>query len=195
MKHVLPFALILGIWSLAASLQADNKETAGHPDPKAAAAAGGVPKAEDFLKVDPAQPKTAFLTVISAFNDANYGMNFNGFAKGRAKYVVPQGWTVKVHFENKSPVPHSLVLVEKATVRRLQMGDPVCQGASTPNPVKGTTGKPVDFEFTAPEAGDYALACGFPSHAANGHWLVFEVSATATAPSLQLGDAPAYTAK
>ncbi len=51
------------------------------------------------------------------------------------------------------------------------------------------------FTFTAGEAGDYAFACGFPSHAAGGHWVGLKVDTEAKAPTLQLGDAPAKDAK
>jgi hypothetical protein len=149
-----------------------------------------------FLSVDPKEPKTARLVVVSAYNSVNYGMNFNGFAKGGARYTIPQGWTVSVVFTNNSPVPHSAIVVEKPVVKKLQMGEPAFKGASTPYPVRGTTGKVgVPFQFTADEAGEFAIACGFPSHSANGHWIGFDVSATATAPSLQFGDKAPYVAR
>lgn len=154
------------------------------------------PKESMFLSVDPKEPKTARLVVVSAYNAANYGMNFNGFAKGGARYTIPQGWTVSLVFTNNSPVPHSAIVVDRPVVKRLQMGDPAFTGASTPNPVRGTTGKTgVPFRFVAGEAGEYAIACGFPSHSANGHWIGFDVSATAKAPSLQFGDKPPYVAR
>jgi len=154
------------------------------------------PKESMFLSVDPKEPKTARLIVVSAYNSVNYGMNFNGFAKGGARYTIPQGWTVSVVFTNNSPVPHSAIVVEKPVVKKLQMGEPAFKGASTPYPVRGTTGKVgVPFQFTADEAGEFAIACGFPSHSANGHWIGFDVSATATAPSLQFGDKAPYVAR
>ena len=154
------------------------------------------PKESMFLSVDPKEPKTARLVVVSAYNSVNYGMNFNGFAKGGARYTIPQGWTVSVVFTNNSPVPHSAIVVEKPVVKKLQMGEPAFKGASTPYPVRGTTGKVgVPFQFTADEAGEFAIACGFPSHSANGHWIAFDVSATATAPSLQFGDKAPYVAR
>jgi hypothetical protein len=153
------------------------------------------PKESMFLSVDPKSPKTARLVVVSAYNAVNYGMNFNGFAKGGARYTIPQGWTVSVVFTNNSPVPHSAIVVEKPVVKKLQMGEPAFKGASTPYPVRGTTGKVgVPFQFVADEAGEFAIACGFPSHSANGHWIAFDVSAAATAPSLQFGDKAPYVA-
>ncbi len=154
------------------------------------------PKPESFIALDPAAAKTVNLVLISAYNDVNYGMNFNGFCKGRAKYVIPQGWTVSVTFTNNSPVPHSAIVVERAMAKRVQLGDPAFEGASTPMPLRGTTGKKgVAFRFVAGEAGDYAIACGFPAHSANGHWIALEVSATAAVPSLQFADQAAYVAK
>ena len=154
------------------------------------------PQESMFLSVDPNTPKTARLVVISAYNPVNYGMNFNGFAKGGARYTIPQGWTVSVNFTNNSPVPHSAIVVEKPMVKKLQMGEPAFKGASTPYPVRGTTGKGgVAFQFVADEAGEFAIACGFPSHSANGHWIAFDVSTTAAAPSLQFGTKAPYVAR
>ena len=160
----------------------------------------GDPKADEpqesmFLSEDPNTPKTARLVVVSAYNPVNYGMNFNGFAKGGARYTIPQGWTVSVSFTNNSPVPHSAIVVDKPIVKKLQMGEPAFKGASTPYPVRGTTGKGgVAFQFVADEAGEFAIACGFPSHSANGHWIAFDISPTATAPSLQFGTKAPYVA-
>ena len=98
-------------------------------------------------------------------------------------------------FTNNSPVPHSAIVVDKPIVKKLQMGEPAFKGASTPYPVRGTTGKTgVPFQFVADEAGEFAIACGFPSHSANGHWIAFDVSPTATAPSLQFGTKAPYVA-
>ena len=37
------------------------------------------PKPEAFIALDPTAAKTVNLVLISAYNDVNYGMNFNGF--------------------------------------------------------------------------------------------------------------------
>jgi hypothetical protein len=169
---------------------ADHDAHTNHPAPPANEAP---PKAEDFLSLSPDGKKVS-IVLISAFNGANYGMNFNGFAKGQAKFVVPLGADIEVSFTNRSPVPHSVVVVERPQIKRLQMGDPAFEGGSSPNPTRGTTGsKGETFRFKASEVGDFAFACGFPSHAANGHWIALEVSDKAKLPSLQLGGNPAYT--
>ncbi len=195
------FRIIALVCALALNpmLQAADAPTAptghDHGTPSADSKAAE-PQESVFLSVDPKTPKTARLVVVSAYNPVNYGMNFNGFAKGGARYTIPQGWTVSVNFTNNSPVPHSAIVVEKPMVKKLQMGEPAFKGASTPYPVRGTTGKGgVAFQFVADEAGEFAMACGFPSHSANGHWIAFDVSTTATAPSLQFGTKAPYVAR
>ena len=195
------FRIIALVCALALNpmLQAADAPTAptghDHGTPSADSKAAE-PQESMFLSVDPKTPKTARLVVVSAYNPVNYGMNFNGFAKGGARYTIPQGWTVSVNFTNNSPVPHSAIVVEKPMVKKLQMGEPAFMGASTPYPVRGTTGKGgVAFQFVADEAGEFAMACGFPSHSANGHWIAFDVSTTATAPSLQFGTKAPYVAR
>jgi hypothetical protein len=96
---------------------------------------------------------------------------------------VPTGWTVEVVFINPSPVPHSLIVVERDMVKKLQMGDPVFAGASTPKPAQGMSSAKASFSFVASEPGDYALACGFPTHAINGHWIAFNVRDDVKAPT------------
>ncbi len=190
----------LAVWLAGAavgSLRAEDTNAvppghAGHGAVAGEIANPEPPKPQDFLFLG-SESKTARIVIIASFNAANYGMNFNGFSKGGAKYVVPVGWTVEVAFTNRSAVPHSAIVVERAVAKRVQMGDPAFEGASTPQPLRGTTGsKGETFRFKASEAGDYAIACGFPAHSANGHWVAFEVSETATAPSLQFGKNPAY---
>ena len=150
--------------------------------------------AADFLKLSD-KPKTAKIILVAVFNSANYGMNFNGFSHGKAIYTIPTGWTVEVTFINPSPIPHSAIVVEKDTTRKLQLGEPYFKGGGVTKPEVGIAFNKADFSFVADEAGEYALACGFPAHAINGHWLAFNVSDSATVPTLQLGaDAPAKEA-
>jgi Sulfocyanin (SoxE) domain len=149
----------------------------------------------DFLKLSD-KPKTAKITLVAVFNAANYGMNFNGFSHGKAIYTIPTGWTVEVTFINPSPIPHSALVVEKDTLKKLQLGAPYFDGGGVEKPEVGVAFKKVDFAFLADEPGEYALACGFPAHAISGHWLALNVSDEAKVPTLQLGaDAPAKEAK
>jgi phenylpyruvate tautomerase PptA (4-oxalocrotonate tautomerase family) len=172
---------------------------AGH-DPAAHAPSGlkkelieGITEA-DFLKLGEA-PKTVKITLVAAFTPANYGMNFNGYAKGTAIYTVPKGWTVEVNFINPSPVPHSVLVVERDMVKKIQVGNPAFAGASVPNPLQGMSLKKAAFSFVAAESGDYAFCCGFPAHAIGGHWVAFNVRDDLKVPTLKLGDAEAKEAK
>ena len=130
-----------------------------------------------FLKQD-AQKKEVQLYIIATFDKSNYGMNFNGISKSEGGYEIPLGWKVKVTFCNNSDVPHSLMVVEAdAAERKINLGDePYFEGATTPKPnTIGTTNKIEKFEFTPDEAGDFSLACGFPTHSANGHRMFLKV--------------------
>jgi hypothetical protein len=148
----------------------------------------------DFLKLSD-KPKTVKITLVATYSAANYGMNFNGYSHGKAIFTIPKDWTIEVTFINPSPIPHSAVVVEKDTTKKLQMGEPYFDGAGVPKPEVGLSLTKAEFSFVADETGEFALACGFPAHAINGHWLALNISDTAKAPTLQLGDKPAVEAK
>jgi hypothetical protein len=148
----------------------------------------------DFLKLGD-KPKTAKITLVAVWSDANYGMNFNGHAKGTLVYTIPKDWTVEVTYINPSPIPHSAIVVEKSDTKKLQVAQPYFKGGAVPNHLQGLAyGKSV-FSFAADEAGEYAIACGFPAHAMNGHWVALDVDDKISVPTIKLGDAPAKEAK
>ena len=134
------------------------------------------------------KPKTVDVLIIAAMNNANHGMNFNGFSKGKAAYTIPLGWTVNVTFKNASAVPHSVMVVEQEAVSELQLGESYFDGAHSPDPKLATAPKNATFSFVASETGEYAFACGFPTHAANGHWIGLNISKEAKTPVLKLPD-------
>ena len=148
----------------------------------------------DFLRVGD-KPKTVKIILVTAFNEANSWLNFNGYSHGKATYTVPTGWTIEVTLINPSPAPHSAVVVERDMVRKVQVGDPIFKGASTPNPVVGMSTSKATFSFTAGEVGEYAICCGIPTHASAGHWAALNVVAEAKGATLKLGDAPPKEAK
>ena len=148
----------------------------------------------DFLKLSD-QPKTVKVTLVATYSAANYGMNFNGYSHGKIIFTIPTGWTVEATFINPSPIPHSLIVVEKDTTKKLQMGEPYFDGAGVPKPEVGLALTKAEFKFVADESGEFALACGFPAHAINGHWLALNVSEDAKTPTIQVGDKPAVEAK
>ena len=140
------------------------------------------------------KPKSIEIELITAYTVHNGGMNFNGFSHGKAGYHIPVDWTVHVTFKNKSPVPHSAVVVEEEMASELRVGEPYFDGAATPDFVKGTTTKVEKFKFVADEEGDYVIACGFPAHALAGHWLKFTVGGASTKPIFKTAD-KVYEAK
>lgn len=168
-------SILLGALSATLAL-AEEKPATVAPGSCHTVLPSGEVKNPVFITQDAAK-KEVNLTIIATMTEYNYGMNFNGFAKGEAGYEVPLGWKVKVKFCNNSPVPHSLIVVEEAEAKtKINLGEePYFDGASTPSPLKGTTSKVDHFEFTVDEAGKFALACGFPTHSANGHWIRLEV--------------------
>ncbi|MSU66386.1 MAG: hypothetical protein EXS38_09865 [Opitutus sp.] len=147
----------------------------------------------DFLKLG-AKPKMVRLLVVATWTDDNYGMNFNGHSKGGALYTVPKGWTVEVTYINPGPVPHSLIVIEKSATKKIQMPEPYFKGAAVPQHLQGMSYGKATFAFTADEAGEFALACGFPTHALNGHWIGLDVADDASEPTLKLGDKPVMKA-
>ncbi len=150
-------------------------------------------KEADFLKPGD-RAKTVKLLIVATWSDDNGGMNFNGYSKGGALYTIPKGWIVEVTYINPGPVPHSLIVIEKAAVKKLQMPEPYFKGAAVPNHLQGMSYDKATFTFTADEVGEFAFACGFPTHALNGHWIGLEISAVAKEPTLKLGDQPAMKA-
>ena len=142
---------------------------------------------DDLLKLGD-KPKTVKVVLVASFNGANAGMNFTGYSHGQAVLTVPKDWTVNVSFINPSPIPHSALVIDKSDTKKLQVPEPYFAGGATPKHITGMSMGKAEFSFVADEAGEFALACGFPAHAATGHWIALNVSADATAPSLKLGE-------
>lgn len=142
---------------------------------------------DDLLKLGD-KPKSVKVVLVASFNGANAGMNFTGYSHGKAVLTVPKDWTVNVTFINPSPIPHSAIVIDKADTKKLQVPEPYFAGGATPKHITGMSMGKADFSFVADEAGEFALACGFPAHAATGHWIELDVSADAKAPTLKLGD-------
>lgn len=177
-----------------------NAQTPAEHAAHAAAAMSGIKKemiegvtSADFLKLGD-KPNTVKVTLVATFTPENYGMNFNGYAKGAAVYTIPKDWTVEVTFINPGPVPHSAIVIDRDDTKKLQVAEPYFPGAAVPKHVQGMSFGKAQFSFVADEAGKFAFACGFPAHALSGHWVALDISADAKAPTLKLGDQPAKEA-
>lgn len=150
--------------------------------------------ADDLLKLGE-KTNTVKVVLVATFNAANYGMNFNGWSHGKAVLTVPKDWTFNVTFINPSPIPHSAIVIDKSDTKKLQVAEPYFAGGAIKDHLKGLSMGKADFSFVADEAGEFALACGFPAHSATGHWITLNISADAKVPTLQLGDLPAKEIK
>lgn len=175
------FLFLLPLTALAAKPQTDEKSAETDREKPGGRCCKVLPKGTIenpvFLKQDPDE-KLAELFLIATYDKSNYGMNFNGVSKSEGGYEVPFGWKIKVTFCNNSAVPHSVMVVEEdAAARKINLGDePYFEGATTPKAnTLGTTDKVETFEFTPDEAGDFSLACGFPTHSANGHRIFLKI--------------------
>jgi acyl-CoA reductase-like NAD-dependent aldehyde dehydrogenase/plastocyanin len=133
------------------------------------------------------------VTLVATFNAANYGMNFNGYSHGKAVLTLPVGTKVNVTFINPSPVPHSAIVIDKPDTKKLQIPEPWFTGGASTKHLMGQSMGKSEFSFTADEAGEYALACGFPSHAVAGHWVALNVSAEAKVPVIKHLDGNCHT--
>ncbi len=142
----------------------------------------------DFLRLGK-EPQSVDVVLIAAFTAENYGMNFNGYAKGAAVYTVPKGWKVNVTFINPTPIPHSLIVIDQEDTKKLQVAEPYFKGAAVEKHLQGIALAKQSFSFVPNEAGSFAFACGFPAHSANGHWIALQVSDKVQAPTLKLGEA------
>jgi len=151
--------------------------------PAAAAPAGGALSTPDWMTVD-AGARTVTIDLVAGSTDANNRWNYNGHANGAATVVVPTGYAVTINFSNSDPANfHSVaVLPAAATFPVMFEGvTPAFAGAMSGDATSMTeaTG-PSESEtvsFTAGAAGDYALVCVIPAHAATGMWIGFQVSA------------------
>jgi Sulfocyanin (SoxE) domain len=62
-----------------------------------------------WLKIN-RKTRHVVITVIVGLTGANNGFNFDGYANGKANFVVPLDWTVQLKFSNHADIPHSLAV-------------------------------------------------------------------------------------
>lgn len=176
---VLAAALALGVASLPA------QGSGGAAAPAKTAKSGDV-VVNQFMSYNP-DTKTVQLKLVAALGSANGGMNFNGGARGDQTIVIPEGWTVKVAFQNKDAIPHSAILIPDKMPLPMAPDTPAIPGAYTRDV---TGGMPTDgtdtMNFKAKPAGKYLMACGVPGHAPSGMYINFVVSASAKVPAYEM---------
>lgn len=157
---------------------AGQQETAGE-----AGGQMGALQQPDWFQVDEAS-QTVTIDIVAGQTSANNSWNFNGYANGEATIVVPQGYEVTVNFENADQVnPHSFSIEDAVGDYPpvFEQATPVFDGAVTEGATEMANatqpGASETVTFTASEAGEYAMVCLVPAHAAQGMWIHFDVSA------------------
>ena len=158
------------------------------PADSAPVAAAPTTGAMDWLRTDDAA-KTVTMDVVAGKDATNNSWNFNGYANGNATITVPTGYTVTITFSNNDPnMAHSIGATAKVAGPwpATPAATPAFAGAMSSNPTSMTdattkTGGPETITFTADKAGEYALVCFVPGHAAAGMWVNFTVTDGATA--------------
>jgi FtsP/CotA-like multicopper oxidase with cupredoxin domain len=185
-----------GPWVALLVFAACGGGDAPDPAPEAAPATTPAPAPETAMPAPPTGPltmpewyavdhdaRTVHLTVTAGSTPDNNHWNFNGKIRGASAIVVPEGYAVTIELVNRDPLmAHSLGIQAGFTNPMVPpTPDPAFDGAMTPNPqsVAESTlpGQSATIEFVATTAGNYAMVCYVPGHAALGMWLYFDVSA------------------
>jgi len=118
-----------------------------------------------------ASAKTISFTLMPGYNQANSGMNFNGYFSGGLEIDVPKGWAVAVTCSNRGLLNHSCAVVADEAASQ-----PLFSGASTSNPGPGLpAGQQANFSFNPDRTGTFRMACLVPGHESAGMWIVFAV--------------------
>lgn len=166
------FGATSGTASLAASPRAAHTEKASNGPAK-------------WLKVFPKAHRVV-ITVIAADTNANNGFNFDGYAKGKANFVVPFGWKVVFKFSNHTSLPHSLAIAagHGNNPKLPKIGG---KKVMTPNAKSGIAkGKTQTLTFMAKPAGKHFLVCLVPGHDAAGMWDHLTIKKGAKKPFVQV---------
>ncbi len=115
--------------------------------------------------------KTVSFTLMPGYNQANSGMNFNGYSSGGLEIDVPKGWAVTVTCSNRGLLNHSCAVVADEAASQ-----PLFSGASTSNPGAGLpAGQQANFSFKPDRTGAFRMACLVPGHESAGMWIAFKV--------------------
>ena len=176
---ILPAALLMVACGGGEPAPEASSEPAAAAAPEAAAPAGEMTM-RDWFHVDEAN-QSVHMTITAGAVGAKW--NFNGASDGNMTITVPEGFSVMIDFKNDDPnMAHSLG-ISATTSGFGPMIEPVpaFDGAMSSNPtsmVDATMpGQEESITFVASAAGDYAMVCYIPGHAATGMWIYFNVSA------------------
>lgn len=165
-----------------------EREAPGTPaaEAPATATAAGEMTMPDWFHLDEANRSVHMIITAGATDVLNY-WNFNGGYNGNMTITVPEGYAVTIEFKNADPnMAHSLgIMANPGSFGANVEPSPVFEGAVTDNPTSmmdsTMPGEEETVSFTATSAGQYAMVCFVPGHAATGMWINFNVSSDGSA--------------
>ena len=171
-----------------------GRSSAAPPPPDTASATQPAPPAAapkpDSTRwlVSDSTSRTALLTLEVTRPPGSPSALINGYRAGKARVVVPVGWTVKWDWRNAdSTSPHSLVVMVQREKIPLEGGRPSFTNAVTRSPTAGLpSGQTDQSSFEAEEAGWYWMLCGVPGHAVEGEWIELRVDPEAKSARVEL---------
>lgn len=180
-------ALVLPLAMLACGGGEQGGDTAGGEQQQATAQQDGGQQGAltvpDWMTVDEAN-ESVTLEIVAGQDNSNNNWNYNGYHSGDGTIVVPEGWNVTIEFSNNDQVNAHSISIESQVGDygpTFEQADPVFEGAATTSPTQMAEatqpGQSESISFTASTAGEYAMVCLVPAHAAQGMWLPFNVSA------------------
>ena len=184
MKRISTFSLLV---TLAACGGGEPAQEAPASEPAAAAPVEAAAPANDmamtdWFHVDEAN-QAVHMSITAGATDAKNYWNFNGGHDGNMTITVPVGYTITIDLRNNDPnMAHSLgISAETSGFSAMPDITPVFEGAVTSNPTSmmdaTMPGQEESITFVADAAGEYAMVCYIPGHAATGMYIYFNVSA------------------
>jgi sulfocyanin len=184
MKRISALSLVVAIAACGGGEPA-QEAPASEPaaaEPEAAAPVASDMVMTDWFHVDEAN-QAVHMTITAGATDAKNYWNFNGGYDGNMTITVPVGYTITIDLRNNDPnMAHSLgISAETSGFSAMPDITPVFEGAVTSNPTSmmdaTMPGQEESITFVADAAGEYAMVCYIPGHAATGMYVYFNVSA------------------
>ena len=138
-----------------------------------------------------ATTKTFTYLLLGGMEGGKGPFNYNRAMDGELTITVPVGATAVITFVNEDGVPHSAEVIADKDPMPTEGGHPAIPRAYTIKSVEGMAQGAKDvMRFKGTEAGTFRIFCGVPGHGLSGMWVRFNVSASATEPSVALTPRP-----
>lgn len=193
LKHFIPVLTAAAVVACSggessSTPQGGSSQPATSASPTAALPAPptGAMTTPDWFVID-RDARTVHLMLTAGETNLNNHWNYNNHIKGSMAITVPEGFTVTIEQVNHDPnMAHSVgILAVPENFAMPPQPNPVFPGAISENPTSmidaTMPGEEETIQFVAERAGQYALVCFIPGHAAVGMWTYFNVSADGTA--------------